>query len=224
MAITNSLRLYAHAVRTTAIPIAFSGFAATTTVTAIICTDVLKIFQYPTFNVDIALRTISNALLRNWEANAIQMAGQVLGSAGAIVTGTGVGWLPGVALLAGAAVANTVAVPQYGRLLLMCTVDVVLIMERVYWKTLMSNGQATAQDVEEACDWYSRNRVKAVHEDIKALLPVWNIWGAFQYDRLNVGLAKILEDHRFQKGKPSRQLSTTYGFANQSIFRGRHSL
>jgi hypothetical protein len=52
MAITNSLRLYAHAVRTTAIPIAFSGFAATTTVTAIICTDVLKIFQYPTFNVD----------------------------------------------------------------------------------------------------------------------------------------------------------------------------
>jgi len=192
-------------------------------VTAIICTDVLKIFQYPTFNADIALRTISNALLGNWEANAIQMAGQALGSAGAITTGTGVGWIPGVALLAGAAVANTVAVPQYGRLLLMCTVDVVLIMERVYWKTLKSNGQATAQDVEEACEWYSREKVGGVHEDIKALLPVWSIWGAFQYDKLNVGLAKIVEEHRFQKGKLTRQLSTTYGFANQRVSRGRHS-
>lgn len=114
-------------------------------------------------------------------------------------------------MIAGAAVANTIAVPQYGRLLLMCTVDVVLIMERVYWKTLMPNGQATAQDVEEASDWYSKNKVAHVHDDIKALLPVWSIWGAFQYDKLNVGLAKIVEEHRFQKSKSARQLSTRYG-------------
>lgn len=190
-AITNSLRLYARAVRTTAIPIGLNGPAAKINFSALICTETLKIFQYPGFSSDIAARTISNTLINNWEAYGLQVAGQALGAMGMF-------GFPGVAMWAGAAAVNTMAIPQFGRLLLMCTVDVIIIMERVYWK---AEGRTTPENVEDACAWY-KEKVDAVHKDVKPLLPVMSgIWGAFQYDKLKIGLEKIIEKHRFGKGK-----------------------
>jgi hypothetical protein len=196
--ITNSLRLYAHAVRTTAVPIAFSGCAATTTVSAIICTDILKIFQCSTFNLDIAARAISNAFVRNWEGNGLQIAGQVLTTVGMVTASTGVGLLPGAAIGVGAAMTSALAIPQFGRLLLMCTVDVILIMERVFW---LAEGKPEAKDIETACSWYRENKVVQVQQDVKALLPAWGIWSSYNYDKLKIGLAKIVNKHRFRSGK-----------------------
>lgn len=194
----NSIRLYKHAVRTSSIPVAFTGTIATTTVTALIVSQILKAFQYNGLSLSVMIRTVSNALIRNYEANGIQLAGQILSAVGMGAVGTVAAAPAGAAILVGATVINIVAIPQFARLLLMCTVDTVLIMERLFWEC---DGEApTTNQLDDACDAY-RAKMDHVHRDVKGLLPVYGFWNAYSYDWLHKELTKIVEKHRLRRSK-----------------------
>jgi hypothetical protein len=196
-AIKESLRLYGHAIRTAAVPIAFSGLAASTTVGALIATSITKKFNFGSFSSNLAGRTISNALFRNYEATGVQLFGQALAiGGGASLAIPGLQILGGVAAVTGTVIVKASAVPQYGRLLLMCTIDVLLIMERVFW---MHEDTITAEHIEDACEYYKQEKVDKVHAEVKKILPVWGVLSAYKYDKLRVGLEDIIRVHRFKK-------------------------
>ena len=202
-AIANSIRLYGHAVRTATVPIAFAGLMATTTVTGLIVKDILKIFQLSEHNGDIALHTISNSLMGNYESNGIYVAANLLKVAAVGAVGTGIGVLPGVALGIGSYGLKLSAVPQFGRLLLMCTIDTILIVERIFWRSHIR--KVTAQDVQEACESY-KSRIDEVHGEVKNALPVWAVWNAFQFKNLSLELSRIVDKYRTRKELPNEQL------------------
>jgi len=212
-AIANSIRLYGHAVRTAMIPIAFSGLMATTTVTGLIVKDVLKVFQFSEYSGDVATHTISNLLIGNYESNGIYVAANVLNIAAAGSLHTGVGALAGVALGVGAYGLKLSAVPQFGRLLLMCTVDTILIMETVFWQC--GTRAATVRDIQEACVSY-RSRMDQVHTDIKSVLPVWGVWDAFRFQNLSRALSRIVDTYRFRKGKSNELGASTSVFSTDA--------
>jgi hypothetical protein len=196
----NSIRLYKHAVRTSSIPVALTATIATTTVTAIIVNQILKAFQYNGMSMNLMIRTVSNALIRNYEANGIQLAGQALTCIGAGAMTTVAAAPAAIAFFAGAAVVNIVAIPQFARLLLMCTVDTILIMERLFWEC---DGEApTAAQLDDTCETY-REKMDQVHQDVKGLLPVWGIWNAYSYEWLHKEMGSIVEKHRFRRSESS---------------------
>ncbi|KAH0341667.1 hypothetical protein KCU83_g9590, partial [Aureobasidium melanogenum] len=195
--IEESLRLYKHAVRTAAVPIAFSGLAASTTVGAMIATNITKTFKFKSFSSNLAGQTIWNALVSNYESTGITMFGQGLAFCG--------GWalaIPGMqplgaaAALTGTLIVKASSIPQYGRLLLMCTVDVLLIMERVFW---LHEDNITASHIQDACEYYKKEKVDKVHTEVKEILPVWGVLRAYNYTKLEKGLKKIVRKHRFKK-------------------------
>ena len=151
--IQNSLRLYGHAIRTSAIPVAFTGVIASAAVSAIICTDILGNFGCPKLNINVASLAISDALLSNYETNILQALAQALNTTGLLLAETGVGLPASIAMWGGASLVNTIAIPQYGRLLLMLTVDVILIMERVFWA--QDQGDTIVELIESACKEYT---------------------------------------------------------------------
>lgn len=190
--IENAIRLYGHAIRTSAIPIAFTGAIAATTVTSLICTETLNIFGCPTANLDIFTRMISNAFLSNSAANLVQGLAQSLAAAGVFLSGTGVGAMAG---FGGAALVSTVAVPQYGRLLLLCTVDVILIMQCAFWHK-GGNSNITSEMVDQACEWY-RGIASNVHADVRTFLPLYGYRQAFRCQVLKQGVTAIVKKYRF---------------------------
>lgn len=78
----------------------------------------------------------------------------------------------------------------------MCTVDTILIMETVFWQC--GSRAPVAEDVKLACELY-QSRINQVHEDVKSVLPVRDTWNAFQFEKLKMELAKVIDRHRYKK-------------------------
>lgn len=195
-ALSHSMSLYRRAIQTTALPIAWSGLIASTTVTGMIVKHVLQVFSFNSFSSDIASQIISTAMIGNYESTGIYAAGSIVNAVAAGAVATGVGAVAGVAMGAGWYAWKLVAVPQFGRLLLMCTVDTILIMETVFWQC--GPRAPLAEDVKLACELY-QSRISHVHEDVKSVLPVWDTWNAFQFEKLKKELAKVIDRHRYKK-------------------------
>lgn len=108
-ALSHSMSLYRRAIQTTALPIAWSGLIASTTVTALIVKHVLQVFSFNSFSSDLASQIISTAMIGNYESTGIYAAGSIVNAvaAGAVATGVGAaaGWrwvqagMPGNSLL-----------------------------------------------------------------------------------------------------------------------------
>ncbi|KAK3671883.1 hypothetical protein LTR78_008249 [Recurvomyces mirabilis] len=197
-AIDHSIRLYGHAIRTSALPIAFSGLIASTTITAMIVRDVLKAFHFTGYSTDLAVSTISTMLVGNYESNGVYVAANLLSVATAGSMATVVASPLGLALGAGSYMLKLSAVPQFGRMLLMCTIDTVLIMERVFWRS--TSRASTLSDLRKACAAY-KQKMDAVHAAVKNMLPLWSVWDAFQFKKLRTELGRIVDDHRLRKDR-----------------------
>lgn len=192
-ALEHSMVLYSRAIQTTALPIAWSGLIASTTVTTLIVKHVLEVFSFNSFSSEMASQIISNAFIGNYESTGIYAAGSVVNAVAAGAVATGVGAAAG---FAGWYAWKLVALPQFGRLLLMCTVDTILTMEVCFW--LCKGRIPEAEDIKLACEQY-QSRISKVHADVKAVLPVWDTWNAFQFEKLKLALAKVIDQHRYKK-------------------------
>ena len=192
-ALSHSMKLYSRAIQTTALPIAWSGLIASTTVTTLIVKHVLEVFSFNSFSSDMASQILSTAFIGNYESTGIYAAGSIVNAVAAGAVATGVGAAAGVA---GWYAWKLAVIPQFGRLLLMCTVDTILAMEIVFWRC--GSRAPEAEDIKLACELY-QSRISKVHEDVKAVLPMWDTWNAFQFEKLKLALAKVIDQNRYKK-------------------------
>jgi len=100
-ALSHSMLLYKRAIQTTALPIAWSGLIASTTITTLIVKHVLEVFSFNSFSSDIASQIISNTFVGNYESTGVYAAGSVVNAVAAGAVATGVGAAAGIAMGAG---------------------------------------------------------------------------------------------------------------------------
>ena len=205
-AIKESLRLYKHAVRTSAVrtsavPLSFTGSVSTTVVAPMIVSAICGIFNFHGISGDIAWQCMTNVLVSNTTANVVQLFAQALGAAGVIMAETGVGFAPGAALATSMAAVNIVSTPQFSRALLMCALDTILIMDHAFWQCDNDQKEVEKKDIDKSAEWFSNGRSSKVHEDIKSLVRIWNPLEVFDYVRLEKEMNAIVERYRYQPGK-----------------------
>jgi hypothetical protein len=195
-ALAHSISLYRRAVLTAALPIAWSGLVASSTVTVFIVKDVLKTFRFESYSADMASQIISTSLVSNSQSNSIYAAGTAVHAAtlGAIGTGTGV--VVGAALGVAWWAWKLLVIPQFGRMLLMCTVDTILIMEMVFWQC--GSRAPEVEDIKAACMLYLKKAAQ-VHDDVKSVLGILDGVKAFQFEKLRFELSKIIDRYRSHK-------------------------
>jgi hypothetical protein len=199
-AIKETLRLYKHAVRTSAVPLSFSGSVSTTVVAPLIVGEICKIFNFQGTSQDIACRCIADVLVSNATANAVQIFSQALGVAGVMMAPTGVGVVPGLLLATGAAAVSIVSTPQFSRALLMCALDTILIMDHAFWQCDDENKKIEQGHIDMSAQWFkNEGRLSKVHDDIKSLIKVWNPFDAFDYNRLEREMEAIIERYRYKR-------------------------
>jgi hypothetical protein len=195
-ALSHSMNLYRHAIQTAAFPIAWSGLLASSTANVLIVREVLKTFGFDGHSGAMASQIISTSLVSNYQSNGIYITGSVVNAAAFAAVGTGVGAVAGAALGTAWYAWKVVAIPQFSRMLLMCTVDSILIMEMVFWQC--GSRAPEVGDIEAACVLYQR-KVDIVHDEVKQVLGIWSGVKVFQFERLKLELVKIIERHRSKK-------------------------
>ncbi|CAN9146398.1 unnamed protein product [Alternaria alternata] len=202
-AIKESLRLYKHAVRTSAVPLSFSGSISTTVVAPMIVGAICGIFNFHGISGDIAWRCIANVLVSNTTANVVQLFAQALGATGVGMAGTGVGVVPGAVIATGAAAVNIVSTPQFSRALLMCALDTIIIMDHAFWQCDSDQKEVKKENIDKSAEWFNNGRSSKVHEDIRSMIRIWNPFEAFDYVRLEKEMNAIVSRYRYQPGKSS---------------------
>lgn len=195
-ALSHSITLYKTAVQTAAMPIAWSGLMASSAANVFIVQDVLGTFGYTSYSKDVASQIISTALFSNYKSNGIYITGTVINAAAAAAAGTGVGIVAAGALGGMWYASKLVSIPQFARMLLMCTVDTILIMELAWWQC--NNEIPTTQHIEAACAIY-KNTVDRVHADVKGVLGIWDSYKAFQFEAVRLEMVKIIDRYRSRK-------------------------
>ncbi|CAN9144840.1 unnamed protein product [Alternaria alternata] len=202
-AIKESLRLYKHAVRTSAVPLSFSGSISTTVVAPMIVGAICGIFNFHGISGDIAWRCIANVLVSNTTANVVQLFAQALGATGVGMAGTGVGVVPGAVIATSAAAVNIVSTPQFSRALLMCALDTIIIMDHAFWQCDSDQKEVKKENIDKSAEWFNNGRSSKVHEDIRSMIRIWNPFEAFDYVRLEKEMNAIVSRYRYQPGKSS---------------------
>ncbi|KAI4661132.1 uncharacterized protein J4E79_004943 [Alternaria viburni] len=197
-AIKESLRLYKHAVRTSTVPLAYSGSVSTTVVAPMIVSAISGIFNFHGISGDIAWRCMANVLVSNTTANVVQLFTQALGSAGAVMVGSGFGAVPGAVLGTGVAAVSIVAAPQFGRALLMCALDTIIILDHAFWQCDNDQKEVEKKDIDKSAEWFNEGPCSKVHEDIMAMIRVWNLLDAFDYERIEKEMNAIVSRYRYQ--------------------------
>jgi len=203
-AIKESLRLYKHAVRTSALPLSFSGSVSTTVVAPMIVGAICDVFNFHGISGDIAWRCMVNVLVSNTTANVVQLFAQALGAAGVLMAETGIGVVPGAAIATSAAAVNIVSTSQFSRALLMCALDTILIMDHAFWQCDDDDQKKIEKkNIDKSAEWFNNGRSSKVHEDIKSLIRIWNPFEAFDYARLEQEMNAIVERYHYQPSKSS---------------------
>ena len=70
-------------------------------------------------------------------------------------------------------------------------------MERVFWA--QDQGDTIVELIESACKEY-KTKMHKVHEEVKKLLPVYDVVTAFRSSVLEVGLLDIIMRNRYPIG------------------------
>lgn len=199
-AIKEALRLYKHAVRTSAIPLALTGGVSTAVVAPTIVGAICNIFNFRGISGDIAWQCLRNVLVSNSAANVVQLFAQSATLVGFAMAETGIGAVPGVVIATSAAAVNIVSTPQFSRALLMCALDTIIIMDHAFWQCDNEEKEIEKKDINKSTEWFTKHS-HMVHEDIKSLVRIWNPFEAFDYKRLQTEMHAIVERYRFHPGE-----------------------
>lgn len=187
--------------RTSMIPIPLTTTIAQGRCGYLICERGLKSFGFDSINVDMVWACIKN----NWEGSLAALAGQLtvgLACATAVIC-----FPPSILLyLASDTIVSASTVTRQARVLVFCIVDVVLILDRAFWRRAElepRDGAITDEDVRTASTWY-QGIVDGVHNKIKERLPVLSpsnntvFKSLFKADEVQRELSEIIEEKRFR--------------------------
>ncbi|CAM1501428.1 Fc.00g105900.m01.CDS01 [Cosmosporella sp. VM-42] len=204
-AITECMRLGTHAIRTAAVPLPFSGIIGTPTVSRLICEHVLQCFGFPKTTPAEVERIMSDIVMGNLK-NFMKVSLTQFGAVSAVAVGVAVPTL-GIGIIVGAA-GCILSLPPTARMLLKCSCDMILILERSF---RYGGKYVSLRQIENAAKYYTNTTIKTfsgqekllqqqVHDEIDQLIPLKNLAVGFKFNKLRNDFESIIYNNRF--GKP----------------------
>ncbi|KAK7427816.1 hypothetical protein QQZ08_005754 [Neonectria magnoliae] len=204
-AITECMRLGTHAIRTAAVPLPFSGMIGTPTVSRLICEHVLQCFGFPKTAPAEVEKIMSDIVMGNLK-NFMKVSLTQFFAVSAVAVGVAVPTL-GIGIVVGAA-GCIWSQPPTARMLLKCSCDMILILERSF---RYDGKYVSLKQIETAAKYYTSTTIRTfsgqekllqqqVHDEIDQLIPLKKISVGFRFNRLRNDFESIIYNNRF--GKP----------------------
>ncbi|KAK7415549.1 hypothetical protein QQX98_005795 [Neonectria punicea] len=204
-AITECMRLGTHAIRTAAVPLPFSGMIGTPTVSRLICEHVLQCFGFPKTAPAEVEKIMSDIVMGNLK-NFMKVSLTQFFAVSAVAVGVAVPTL-GIGIIVGAA-GCIWSQPPTARMLLKCSCDMILILERSF---RYDGKYVSLKQIETAAKYYTSTTIRTfsgqekllqqqVHDEIDQLIPLKKISVGFRFNRLRNDFESIIYNNRF--GKP----------------------
>jgi len=203
-AITECMRLGTHAIRTAMVPLPFSGMVGTPTVCRIICEHVLQCFGFPKAMPeeveDIMSRIVLGNLKQFMTVSLTQFMITSVASIGLMVGTMGVGALLGLA-------SCFLSTPPTARMLLKCSCDMILILERSF---RYSGKYVSTKQIDDAAKQYvsintttfggkEKRLQEHVHEEVDKMIPLAKVAVGFRFSKLRTGFEHIVYKNRHDR-------------------------
>lgn len=201
-AITECMRLGTHAIRTAAVPLPLSGMIGTPTVSRLICEHVLQCFGFPKAapeEVEQIMRDIVMVHFKKFMTVSLTQFATV----GAITLGAAIP-TAGIGAVAGLA-GCLIGLPPTARMLLKCSCDMILILERSF---RYGGKFVSTKQIEDAARYYAKTTIKSfngkekllqkqVHDEVDELVPLKKVSVGYKFNTLRHGVEEIIYDNRF---------------------------
>ncbi|KAI0503230.1 hypothetical protein F5B22DRAFT_560916 [Xylaria bambusicola] len=208
-AITEVMRLGAHAIRTAMVPLPASGLIGTPTVSRILCEHVIQCFGFPKVTPEAVEEIMSQVVMKNLKSfmrvSLTQFASISAITLGAAIPSGGIGVIAGIA-------GCILSTPPTARMLLKCACDMILILERSfrYQKKYVS-----VKQLEDAAAYYTTAMTKKldgtpillqqnVHDQVDNMIPLRKVGIGFKFATLRSGLQDIIYMNRYDKESQSQ--------------------
>ncbi|KAI1362465.1 hypothetical protein F5Y08DRAFT_312192 [Xylaria arbuscula] len=217
LAITEVMRLGAHAIRTAMVPLPASGLIGTPTVSRILCEHVIQCFGFPKATPEAVEEIMSQVVMKNLKGfmrvSLTQFASISAVTLGAAIPSGGIGVIAGIA-------GCILSTPPTARMLLKCACDMILILERSF---RYQGKYVSVKQLEDAAAYYTTAMAKKldgspillqqnVHEQIDNMIPLKKVSVGFKFGKLRFGLQDIIYLNRYDRDSlsqaPSRVSST----------------
>ncbi|KAF9769948.1 hypothetical protein IL306_012552 [Fusarium sp. DS 682] len=201
-AITECMRLGTHAIRTAAVPLPCSGLVGTPTVSRLICEHVLQCFGFPKAAPAEIERIMSDIVLSNFK-QYLRVSLSQFAAISAVAVGVAVPTM-GIGIIVGAA-GCLLGLPPTARMLLKCSCDMILILERSF---RYDGKYVSIKQIEDAAKYYSKSTIKTfngkekrlqqqVHDEIDQLIPLKKVNVGFRFNKLRSSVEEIIYSNRF---------------------------
>ena len=209
LAITETIRIYNHALRSAAATAVIPGGATTTrvSVAAVICKSIVTCFGVPKVSPETVQQIVKSIVWDDMGNNGAMVTAEVVASVGLFSTVLLLG-LP--VFLASGTISSALVVPATARLILMLACDVILILTRAF-KVSMAKyiGQPLKADIENAAVTYRLISSK-VHKKVRKLIPrAKGIVTSFRSEKIKASLEQIIHDFKgkaMEDDKAGKQL------------------
>ena len=202
LAIVQTMKIYKHIVRSAAAVASIPIATSTNRITMAILLSKAIVASFGTSNVSAKTvqEIVKNMIWDEMGHNVAIMIAElttIMGVGGFLVTG-----VPFFLISIG--VNAPIVVPTAARLCLTLAGDLILILARAYRaSTNKFIGQPQKKGIEDAAREY-RNYAKAVHRDVKKLVPALNAFKSFRNEKIRIGFEGIIDKHKkiFLEGIP----------------------
>ncbi|OBS24629.1 hypothetical protein FPOA_05169 [Fusarium poae] len=209
-AITECMRLGTHAIRTAAVPLPCSGIIGTPTVSRLICEHVLQCFGFPKTAPAEIERIMTDIVMSNFK-EFMKVSLSHFAVVSAVAVGAAIPTM-GIGLIVGAA--NCLfSLPPTARMLLKCSCDMILILERSF---RYGGKYVSTKQIEDAAKYYAKETIttfngkekrlqQQVHDEIDHLIPLKKVNVGFKFNKLRSSVEEVVYRNRF--GNPPDYLS-----------------
>ncbi|KAM0426584.1 hypothetical protein ACHAPT_008277 [Fusarium lateritium] len=217
-AITECMRLGTHAVRTAAVPLPFSGMIGTPTVSRLICEHVLQCFGFPKTTPAEIEKVMSDVVMGNMK-DFLKVSLTQFASVSAVAVGIAVP-TAGIGIVFGAA-GCILGLPPTARMLLKCSCDMILILERSF---RYDGKYVSIKQIEDAAKYYSKTTITSfsgrekrlqqqVHDEVNQLIPLKKVSVGFRFNRLRSSVEEIVYSNRFDNVPRNSSLRSSSSIA-----------
>ncbi|KAF4450458.1 hypothetical protein F53441_6457 [Fusarium austroafricanum] len=201
-AITECMRLGTHAIRTAAVPLPCSGMIGTPTVSRLICEHVLQCFGFPKAAPAEIEQIMSEIVMSNFK-QYLKVSLSQFAAVSTVAVGVAVPTL-GIGIIVGAA-GCILGLPPTARMLLKCSCDMILILERSF---RYDGKYVSIKQIEDAAKYYAKTTIttfngkekrlqQQVHDEIDQLIPLKKLNVGFRFNKLRSSVEEIIYANRF---------------------------
>ncbi|KAI0191051.1 hypothetical protein F4808DRAFT_397969 [Astrocystis sublimbata] len=211
-AITEVMRLGAHAIRTAMVPLPASGLIGTPTVSRILCEHVIQCFGFPKATPEAVEEIMSQVVMKNLKT-FMRVSLTQFGTISAVTLGAAIP-TGGIGVLVGIA-GCILSTPPTARMLLKCACDMILILERSF---RYQGKYVSVKQLEDAAAYYTTTMTKKldgtpillqqnVHEQVDNMIPLKKIGIGFKFGTLRSGVQDIIYLNRYDRDSLSQTQS-----------------